>query len=353
MLETLVNQAVRRLTLPPLEAVFEPTSVCNLGCRACLRWYWKNPSEGKHLTLPAYKDAMSNIGWVPMVGFIGTGGEPLMNPEFNNLIEYNASKHISSVFGCNGTLVTPEIVKFWASHRVKRVTISFDSCDPEEYEAIRIGSNFEKVKNVCKMISSAGLFLQLNMIVFERNVDKVLDYAKFAKEVGASKVFYIRPQYTGAYNDASNTPTITSKRENLFGQTEAYLRANHIAWVNPIRMGTYFRPCLSPFASPWIMLDGTIKPCCFIYGNHPETLDGYTYDVNGEVYTLGNIYKDDFRKIWYGQGLKELRNFIKQTECKEGEEIDPNQLKEWKKYPLSNNRFEQCRACLWRWSAAC
>lgn len=340
----------------PVTAVFEPTTMCNLRCKACARWYWENPSYGRHLTLENYKKALGNILdsviWIPSIAFVSPGGEPLTNPEFNSIIGYNFSKNISSIVTTNGTLLTQDIVNFWKSHKVSRVAISVDSCEVDEYESIRIGAKFERVKNSCKMVSEAGIHLQLNTIIFESNVDKLMGMAKLAKEVRASKVYYIKPQYTGEFVESLD-PKVTKERLQLFTEVRTYLKDNNIGWLEPVSMETYFRPCLFPFTTPWIMIDGSIRPCCFIFGNHDQTLDGYTYKIDGDKYLLGNIYKDNFLKVWLGRGFTSLRDFIKATEYKEGEKIDMEQLKEWKRYPLSPNRFEHCRACLWRWSAAC
>ena len=348
MLEELARTLIRKFPLYPVSVVFEPTTYCNLKCKACRRWYWDNPSKLKNLTLSMYREALKNIGWVPSIKFIGPDGEPLCNPEFNNLVEYNSSKNTFTQITTNGTLVTPDMVRFWKRHKVARVVVSFDSCDPSEYEAIRLGSNFNKVRDVCKLISSNGIPLQMNMVTFERNVDKVLDYAKFAASLGACEVYYLRPHNVG--EASSIPPKITLERQKLFRETEDFLRVHKIKYIKPMRMGTYFRTCIQPFAAPYILLDGSIRPCCTIFGDYKENLEGQLYQVDGSKYTLGNIYQDKLINIWNSKNAKDLRKFIKETDYKEGSEIPLNQIASWKKNPIGCGRFEQCRSCLWRWS---
>ncbi len=341
------EKVVRTFSLPPTSVSFEVSKLCNLHCIACRRWYYDSTREG-YVSIDKYRQAIDNIGWVKDVNVIGPDGEPLCNPDFNRIIEYNTSKYINTTFTTNGMLVTPELVNHWKSNKVSQIGISLDSPNKEEYEMLRPGANFDKVISSCRLINSAGIELHLNMIVFESNVDKVLDFAKLAKDVGASKVYYIRPQYTGSYNKNLN-PIITLKRIALFEGVKEFLIKNKIGWYEPLCLGTYFRPCMFPFTSPWITLEGNIKPCCFIFGNHTEYLEEVSYEINGDKYILGNVYKDNFEKVWTGPKFREVREFIKSTEYLRGSQMSLEELKEWKLYPQVGNRFEQCRSCTLRW----
>ena len=143
---------------------------------------------------------------------------------------------------------------------------------------------------------------------------------------------------------------MTASRIELFRRTRLYLDSKKIDYIKPLDFGPYFRTCIQPFSAPYIALDGSVRPCCTMFGDYEETLDKKVYKVEGNRYNLGNIYKDSFSKIWFGSPLKELRNFLKETDYKEGSKIPLDQLELLRSNCFSKGRFEQCRSCSWRWS---
>ena len=346
---------VRHIPFPPIHALFEPTTVCNLGCSRCRRSQSSSvaqiPGKDKHLTPGRFKEVLDKLRHITVAEFIGDG-EPLMNPDWNKLIEIASGKGIKTQFNTNGMLVTKEDVNFWKKHKVIEVGISLDTANPETFERLRPGAKFDRVIKTCKMISEAGLKLQLSNILFAESVPNLPDYIDLCKEVGAKVIAIPRPHLYGTlkkYLSAYPDPEVANP---ILKIALDKARAAGIRWFEPWYVTTYFKRCMWPFLAPYIQIGGTIQPCCFIVGkDRTEYYDGVAYEVPATSYEMGNIYDDDFNKIWRGDAFKELRQLLIKTEKPIGTTIEAKDLHALKSD--TSSRFSHCVGCAWRWSVEC
>ena len=81
----------------------EPTNVCNLACRMCMRNMWDEPSGRMSTeTFTAFIKSLQDLPTLPTV-FIGGLGEPLSHPQLVNMVaqltEIGARVEISSMLG--------------------------------------------------------------------------------------------------------------------------------------------------------------------------------------------------------------------------------------------------------------
>ena len=307
---------------------------------------------GNHFTLGMFKEALDKLKHIRQANWIGDG-EPLLNPDFNKLIEMSASRGIRTTFGTNGTLVTKQDVDFWKRHKVSEVSVSIDSPSPERYEMMRKGARFDRVIASCKMISEAGINLQLQIILFAESVGEMSKFVDLCVEVGARRIASPRPHLYGTLNERypSSYPDPAIANPILKIAQDKAVKAG-VRWYEPWYVTTYYRRCMWPFLSPYIQIGGIIQPCCFMQGkDRTEYYEGVSYNVPSTSYEMGNILTDDFNKIWRGEAYKELRKLLIKTEEPVGRTIEPEQLHALKR--TNNNRFSHCVGCAWRWCVEC
>lgn len=93
--------------------------------------------------------------------------------------------------------------------------------------------------------------------------------------------------------------------------------------------------------------------CCYSLGRGRVWYEGYDYEVPD--YNLGNMFKDGFKKVWYGEGFKEIRRIYKDSEEKRGRIVSRQELLRRTKEVMENGseKFGHCRVCLARWGMAC
>lgn len=357
MYNNLVSAALQRIPLPPLVATFESTKVCNLHCDYCRRWYPGSPSQikgvGNHFTLVQFKEALRQLKWLRSIWWMGDG-EPLLNPDFNSMIEYASSRRIYTVFTTNGMLVTPGLVDFWKRHKVQRISISFDSPIPEKYEEMRKGAHFDTVVQACKLISVSGINLNMNIVMFQNNVADIPKYVELSHKVGARLIYLIRPHFFGfAPQDGYTFPGDDLANTRILAQAQSLAKYHHLKWYEPWYPVPTFRRCVFPFVSCYIEIGGAIKTCCWAYGTNRQEYCGYKmFGFPVENYNMGNILKDNFNKVWRGESYKELRRVVVSTERKLGTTTTLQELANLRER-TDDGRFSGCITCMWRWSAAC
>jgi cyclic pyranopterin phosphate synthase len=114
-----------------------------------------------------------------------TGGEPLMRPDLESIVE-SLPEGIEVSLTTNGTLLS-ERAKSLAEAGLDRVNVSLDSLDPEVYSRITGGTE-EDLGRVLVGIDAAieaGLVpVKVNMVVLKENEDEVWDMVKFAMGKG-------------------------------------------------------------------------------------------------------------------------------------------------------------------------
>lgn len=355
MSQSLIRSIVRRLPFPPIEAILEPSKLCNLKCDYCRRGESGSVRQisgvGDHFTLDQFKVVLEKLRHIRKANWIGDG-EPLVNPDFNKLIEMSAKKGIRTTFGTNGTLVTKEDVAFWKTHKVSEISVSLDSPMPEKFERMRPGANFDRVIQSCKLINEAGINLQLQIILFAETVADIPKFVDLALKVGAWRIALPRPHLYGTLERYRASYPVPAVANPILKIALDKMKRAKIRWYEPWYATTYFRRCMWPFLSPYIQIGGTIQPCCFMQGkNKMSNYDGVAYQVTSTSFEMGNILTDDFDKIWHGEAYKELRRLLIKSEKPVGTTIEPEQLHALK--GNTSSRFSSCLGCGWRWSIEC
>ena len=172
------------LGYPPY-LLIEPVSTCNLRCPFCFQTdksFTKKPFMGV-IDFDFFKkvvDQADKLG----VGSItlASRGEPTMHKKYIEMLEYiNQKENIHEVkTNTNGTYLNEEICHAIFKSNVTQVVISSDHYIKEDYERLRLGSNFEKVvENVDMLFNIRKKFypdslteIRISGIDNERNLDR-------------------------------------------------------------------------------------------------------------------------------------------------------------------------------------
>jgi len=357
ILEHIAEDVVRWRVWMPRMIDLEISRICNLKCPGCVR---NAPSsliyredEPKYCTLNRVRDIMEEIPSLMTFNFMGDG-EPLCNPEFNDIIEYISSKKLNTIVTTNGTLLNKETVDKWERNRVYRVHISVDGTKKETYENIRVGAEFGKIKENLKIVGSSDIALCINMLIFENNIDEMPAMVGLCKEVGAKDVTFLMPICTlgSDLGGEVERPKVNLKNYEIFQATKRLCRELGVRWIFPIDLNPMFRRLSFPFIRPEVSLEGDIYSCCYMIGRGKTWFDGKLVDIASEDYNFGNMFKKGFKNIWYGPDMRELRETIKRTERKRGLVITRDELTGMRDN-VPEGRFKYCEACLPRWGMAC
>jgi cyclic pyranopterin phosphate synthase len=162
------------------------TSRCNMSCLYCHHEGEEESSAGQREIsadeIVKVIQAGADLG-VRRVKF--TGGEPLMRPDLESIIE-RLPDGLELSLTTNGTLLAQR-ARSLAESGLDRVNVSLDSLRPEVYSRITGGTG-EDLRRVLVGIDAAieaGLVpIKVNMVVLRENEDEVWDMVEFAMGKG-------------------------------------------------------------------------------------------------------------------------------------------------------------------------
>ncbi len=281
----------------PATISIEPTTSCNLHCPEC-------PSGLREFTRPQgkmnaidFKNIIDRMNKHLMVLMLYFQGEPLLNPEFFEMISYARKKRVYTVTSTNGHFLDNESSRKLVESGLDRLIVSIDGIDQETYERYRKTGDFEMVrdgvKNVVKWkqeLKSSKPFLIIQFLVFKSNEHQIPAMKKLTKELGADKLEFKSAQVYDFKNDTELIPD--------HPKYARYSRGADGRWKlkKPIR-----NRCFRMWSGAVITWDGRVVPCCF------------DKDAGHQLGQLENL---SFIDIWTGEAYKEFRNQILEDRSK-------------------------------------
>jgi mycofactocin radical SAM maturase len=180
----------------PICVTWEVTFACNLSCEHCLSASGKRkPDELTYEEAKAMIDDLAAMG----VCYINIGGgEPLMRPDFLELVEYAGEKGLPVQFSTNGTLVTEKMAKRIAAIPHVRVQVSIDGATEEVNDSIRGKGSFAGALRAIELLSKENIELSVNMVATRSNFDQIEDLYQIVRGHGAKfRVARLRPSGRG------------------------------------------------------------------------------------------------------------------------------------------------------------
>lgn len=188
----------------PLVVIWEITRACALACRHCRAdaVVRRHPDELSFAEGCRLMDQVRELG-SPI--FVLTGGDPMLRPDFNDLIRYGTSIGLRVSASPSGTrLVTREALEQAAACGLKRVQFSLDGATPASHDGFRrVRGSFEWTMNGLRYAREAGLEVQVATTVSRYNVGELEQIAGLVAANGCTlwSVFFLVPVGRGQIGD--------------------------------------------------------------------------------------------------------------------------------------------------------
>jgi len=246
----------------------EPTNACNYECIMC---HHKNLKRKQgFMSFDLYKKVVqealdNNVKIIRLSVF----GEPLLHPNFIDMINYAERRGMSIDFFSNASLLDSKKSRELLKTKIKNYIFSFEGATKQTYEKVMKGGNFERsIKNIEEFLrirkelkSKAFVTIySLYMSETSNEINKLIEMWKNKVDaIGISKTI----DYAG-------------KVEKRFDQSLHKRRF----------------PCVSLWDNPVILWNGDVTVCCV--------------DFEGEL-VVGNIKNQSLKKIWRGSEIGNLR----------------------------------------------
>lgn len=191
------------LDTPLLDTIYMYASgACNLNCSHC----WINPefqekgtTSSLHLSFALVKKAVEQGKPLGLRSVKITGGEPLLNPEIKDIIEFISGEGLEIAIETNGTLVTREMAQFLASTpKPTFMSVSLDGADAETHDWLRrVDGSFEKAVQGIANLVEAGIRPQMICTLHKKNCSQIKGVVQLAESLGCSSVKFNHVQPAG------------------------------------------------------------------------------------------------------------------------------------------------------------
>lgn len=318
-------KAYRRFGWPqmlPLNITLSPSPRCNSRCLTCNIWM-KRENE---LTLEEWDKTLASLGQAPY-WFTISGGEPFM---FSGIVELAqlAYKHCKPGIiniPTNSILKTiPDKVERIATSCPESqliINLSLDGVG-EKHDFIRgVAGNFARFEERLEQLLDLrerlpNLTLGIHSVVSTFSVGHLDELIAYADQSGADQ-FITEIAEPRVELDTVGLPITPSKEEYsaAIDRLIAYVESKQykgMARITEAFRVEYYKlvkrildeqdqviDCYAGWASTQIYADGSVWPCCVRADN------------------LGNLrdYDYDFKAIWFGEKIKEVRRSIAAKEC--------------------------------------
>ncbi|MGD0709762.1 MAG: radical SAM/SPASM domain-containing protein [Bacteroidales bacterium] len=275
----------------PVSASIEATTNCNLSCPECPSGLKRFSRETGSISLDNFQRYVDQLSKDLVYLMIYFQGEPYLNKQFFELVNYARSKRIYTATSTNGHFLDDENARKTIESGIDRIIISLDGSDEESYTSYRADGDFNKVitgiKNLVewkKKLNSKTPYIILQCLILKSNENLIHDITHLSRQLGVDKFELKTAQFYNFQNGNSLMPLSSS-----------YSRYNKNADGTFSLKKKLKNHCLRMWRSVVITWDGKVSPCCF--------------DKDAQ-HQLGDLNKSSFKEIWNGYNYNSFRKEI-------------------------------------------
>ncbi|MFB4297556.1 adenosyl-hopene transferase HpnH [Actinomadura sp. NTSP31] len=268
----LLQQKIRGRKKFPMLVELEPLFACNLKCAGCGKIQHEAHLLKKRMPVEQAVGAVEECG-APMVSI--AGGEPLMHPQIDRIVEELLARRKFIVLCTNAVLLPKHLHKF-RPHRDFAWMVHIDGLADRHDEAVSKKGVFDQAVAAIKQAKQAGFQVYTNSTFFNtdspQTVIDVLDYLN--DELGVDRM-EISPGY--AYEKAPDQDRFLGVEQTRELFAEAFAggrrdrwRLNHSPLFLDFLEGRRDFAC-TPWGIPSYSLLGWQRPCYLLADGYAET----------------------------------------------------------------------------------
>jgi len=197
----------------PICLTWELTYACNLSCVHCLSSSGRrDPDELSTAEAKAVIDEMAAM----QIFYVNIGGgEPLLRPDFFELVDHAVASGVGVKFSTNGSRLTPERAERLAATDYVDVQISIDGADAVTNDAVRGEGSFDTAIGAMENLAAAGFGeFKISVVMTRHNIPQLDQFQAIADRFGAQlRLTRLRPSGRGADTWHELHPTAEQQRE--------------------------------------------------------------------------------------------------------------------------------------------
>ncbi len=197
----------------PICLTWELTYGCNLACVHCLSSSGRR--DPRELTTGEARRVIDELHDLQVFYVNIGGGEPMIRPDFFELIGYAVQRGVGVKFSTNGTMLTPAATTRLAAMDYLDVQVSIDGADPATNDAVRGKGSYAAARRAMDNLAAAGFGpFKISIVVTRHNIGQLGAFERLAGSYGAQlRLTRLRPAGRGADTWAELHPTQQQQRE--------------------------------------------------------------------------------------------------------------------------------------------
>lgn len=302
----------------PKDVSVDITNECDLHCIMCLRYgqLAKNKADDEtwRFNLMKYGTFSSLLSELTKIGTdsitIGGAGEAFLHPDIKKMLLLLGGYPIRVRIISNGIHIDKEMLDYMVKFKVEYLTLSIHAGNRQTFKLIHPLENEELFDAIQEKLmylqmrkkDTRSQYPKVNIInvISCLNCDNIIGMFKFAKLIGAERIFYRELIVTEEIKDllslrSQHINKIKKDAEALRGQIQPEQNIDEFLDVLNRRMSGTVRLiknrfCYVPWTKSNITTEGKVMGCLYTK-NSP----------------LGDITVDSFRKIWEGREYAKFR----------------------------------------------
>lgn len=333
---------------PPCKMNLNLTLRCNLNCAMCFQlkggqhipssrtWYEKSRELPVETWANLFEQVSSFRPWIYL-----SGGEPLLYPQFMELVREARERKLNLQVQTNGTLLA-EVADFLVKAGVVEVNISLDG-PPEVHDAIRgVPGTFQKLKEGIEALLAARAryrsptpFIAVNYTVSRANLKTLPEMVPLAVELGVETMQIQHTTFNSPEVVACHNNFLSPERVEKLGLDLAfpsifereYYQSEIISTDIPLlkasitrarrmakdKLNLTFFPLLPAelLSAYYLDLDYPFGQSCDFFWKTLRIFPDGTHSpcLN---FKAGNIAQDSLAELWNGPRIQSLRLLVNQ-----------------------------------------
>jgi mycofactocin radical SAM maturase len=197
----------------PICLTWELTYACNLSCVHCLSSSGRrDPRELTTEECFAVVDELQRL----QVFYVNLGGgEPMLRPDFFDIVEYAVDHSVGVKFSTNGTFLDARAARRLAGMDYLDVQVSLDGATASVNDVVRGDGAYAAARQAMDHLADAGFGpFKISLVVTRHNVAQLDDFKALADSYGAQlRVTRLRPSGRGADSWHELHPTQADQRD--------------------------------------------------------------------------------------------------------------------------------------------
>lgn len=233
------------------------TSRCNCRCRICDIWRKKdNPDEMKTDEVKRMLDQARGLNFI---AYLAWGGEPLMRPDFIEIMKHAHDIGLYTSFVTNGTLLAEKAEEISKAVDLTWVSLDHDTDYHDEMRGLK--GVFVRATEGISKLRDAGGRVAINCVLSRMNTDSPWKMAELARKLDVLLAFDPMEVFPG-FNDehALTQREISRLFTEVYGLKRAgYAILNTYDYIDNLTKGRSYS-CVQPNIFINVQGDGKISP---------------------------------------------------------------------------------------------